>query len=140
MASQNNPATSTTLSQIDRRALDATAGGGFLVGLIAFFTAGCCAFPLIFVILGVGGAWLSVFDELLLYRDWFLIPAALFIAVGWLHLAWRRMSVGPWVVRKRTIVILCAGTFLVALAWVFAEFQGDITRSLFELRAYLREG
>lgn len=123
------------------------ATGGLITGLLAFFAASCCALPLIFVILGMGGAWLSVFDVFLGYREETVALAAAAVAAGWGVYGWRRIRArrrpGPRVASGRparlgrTGILLISATGLVIGAWLINLYQGDITRSLFELRSWL---
>jgi len=125
----------------------ASAGTGLLAGLVAFFAASCCALPLIFVILGMGGAWLSIFDVLLGIRIEAVTVSAVIVALGWMVFLAQRFlrrrreggSTPPSLWRGRVFRLLVLASTLVAGAWLINEFQGDITRSLFELRAWVNE-
>lgn len=128
-----------------------TASAGVLAGLIAFFAASCCALPLIFVILGVGGAWLSIFDVFLGVRIEAVTISAVIVALGWSVFLFRRIlqqrqraavPPGPppapiW--RAKIFRLLVLASAFVVSAWLINEYQGDITRSLFELRSWINE-
>lgn len=126
-----------------------TSSGSLFAGALAFFAASCCVLPLIFVILGVGGAWLSVFDVFLGYRIEAVEMGALTVLAGWaVHvlLYWRRRRIAGDAARTlrglsktggfRALVV---ATALVFGAWLINTYQGELTRSLFELRAWLNE-
>jgi mercuric ion transport protein len=141
------PGAATPSAATDGPAARLLAGGGLLASLGAFLSAACCALPLIFVILGLGGAWLAIFDEMLLYREWLLGPAALAVRAGWGWLAWQRFRPAAACAgdaacaaptrRRFSVIALRAATFLVVGAWLMTEYQGTITASLFELRSWL---
>lgn len=128
-----------------------TAGTGVLAGLVAFFAASCCALPLIFVILGMGGAWLSIFDVFLGVRIEAVTISAVIVALGWSvflvrRIAHQRQEAGPspgsppvpiW--RSKIFRLLTLASAFVVSAWLINEYQGDITRSLFELRSWINE-
>jgi len=128
-----------------------TASTGVLAGLIAFFAASCCALPLIFVILGMGGAWLSIFDIFLGVRIEAVTISAVIVALGWSVFLFRRISqqrqragLPPdpppaplW--RSKIFRLLVLASAFVVSAWLINEYQGDITRSLFELRSWINE-
>ena len=57
-----------------------------LGGLAALLAGACCFGPLVFVSLGIGGAWLANFQLLEPYRPFFI--GAAMVALGF---AWRRI-------------------------------------------------
>ena len=123
------------------------AGGGLVAGLVAFFAASCCALPLAFVILGLGGAWLAVFDALLVYRTEAVGLAVGAIVAGWSIFAWQRLrsaarcratgACARPLGRLWSFRLLVAASLLAVAAWQINVFQGDITRTLIELRSWL---
>lgn len=63
-------------------------GGGLLAlgGTSAILVSACCILPLVLVMLGLGGAWLSVFHALQPYRWIFLSLAAIALVFAWRRL------------------------------------------------------
>lgn len=124
------------------------AAGSALTSVAAFLTASCCAFPLIFVILGLGGAWLSIFDALLPYRYYFITPALVAVGLSWGLLLIQRYRTGRAcrtdgvcarpATSRFAFRMLAVSTVLVIGAVLISEYQGDVTRSLFELRQWLK--
>lgn len=85
----NNPyASDAQVAGDDRRARDSAAPRGELLvgGLAALLASTCCLGPLVLVMLGLGGAWVSNLTALEPYRPIFL--GAALVA---LFLAWRRI-------------------------------------------------
>ena len=65
-----------------------TAGLGaalisLFTGLGAIAASSCCVLPLALSVVGFGGAWLGGVSELVFYRPYFLIAAAVAVAAGW---------------------------------------------------------
>ena len=61
--------------------------GSILAGIAA---SACCAGPLLFLSLGLGGSWLSTFSKLEPLR-----PVFIAIALGFLALSYRRLYIVP---------------------------------------------
>ena len=119
-----------------------TAMASVVAGLGAFATASCCVLPLAFVTFGLGGTWLSTFDALFAYRETFQTAALSAIGAGWAALAWhmlrrRDCRIGRCAPRRTpwaSLLGLVLATGLLAGSWLVVDYQGDITRWLFELR------
>ena len=120
------------------------ASGGLLVSIGAFATASCCALPLVFVLFGLGGAWLSIFDTFFEYRMYFLVPALLAVGIGWGLFVRKKLVVQPEACEvdgvcakpstdRFTVIVLSVSTVLVLGAYLIAEYQGLVTRFLFSL-------
>lgn len=54
-----------------------------VTGVGAVAASSCCALPLALTLAGLGGAWLGGWSDLIFYRPWFLVAAALALAMGW---------------------------------------------------------
>jgi mercuric ion transport protein len=120
---------------------------GALLGIGALATATCCALPIVLATLGLGGAWLSLFDSLAAYRGYVLAAALAIVGAGWVAFLHRRRAVtraciaegcAPPPRRRATVVLLSTATGLIVAAWLAAEYQGPITQWLFALRETLR--
>ncbi|WP_170984444.1 mercuric transporter MerT family protein [Rhodoligotrophos defluvii] len=75
--------------------VNGTAGLGaafisLVTGLGAVAASSCCVLPLALSVVGFGGAWLSGVSELVFYRPYFLIAAAVTLAMGWVVVLRRR--------------------------------------------------
>ena len=69
--------------------------GGILLGaatVFALMSATCCVLPIGLSILGLGGAWLSVFGPFTAYRSIILIGVAMIVCFAWVRLIRRRRS------------------------------------------------
>lgn len=109
--------------------------GMFTSGLSLLF-ASCCAWPIILVILGIGGAWLSIFDVFFAYRLWFLVPAFTLISIVW---GWVFFRVKRKLPVRRLVYRSLFATILIIFAVLISENQGVIIKNLFELKWYLSE-
>jgi len=65
----------------------AALGGGFLAAIVA---SACCIGPLVLVMMGVSGAWISNLTVLEPYR-----PVSIGVALVFMALAWRRIYRAP---------------------------------------------
>ena len=60
----------------------ALAAGGLLGAILA---STCCILPLVFLFLGIGGAWMSNLTALAPYQNWFVAGTIVCLAIGfWL--------------------------------------------------------
>lgn len=66
--------------------------GTVLAGLAASL---CCIVPLVLVMAGLGGAWMSVFSAMEPWRPLFLALTAVFVIWGWYRLYRHPTTCGP---------------------------------------------
>ncbi len=62
--------------------------GGLLAGasvLGAIIASSCCVVPLLFVMLGIGGAWMSNLTALEPYKPYFIAVTAVLLGLGYWH-------------------------------------------------------
>jgi len=62
--------------------------GGLLAGasvLGAIVASSCCVVPLLFVMLGIGGAWMSNLTALEPYKPYFIAVTAVLLGLGYWH-------------------------------------------------------
>jgi len=62
--------------------------GGLLAGasvLGAVIASSCCIVPLVFVMLGIGGAWMSNLTALEPYKPYFIAVTAVLLGLGYWH-------------------------------------------------------
>lgn len=62
--------------------------GGLLAGasvLGAIIASSCCVLPLLFVMLGIGGVWMSNLTALEPYKPYFIAVTAVFLGLGFWH-------------------------------------------------------
>ncbi len=62
------------------------AAGGVVGAIVA---ASCCVLPLIFVTLGISGAWISSLTALEPYKPYFLAATAILLGAGFWHVYFR---------------------------------------------------
>lgn len=77
---QNDPDTGTGDTQPKQERLFAV--GGILAALVA---SSCCVAPLVFVMLGISGAWIGNLTALEPYKAYFLGVTAVLLAAGFWH-------------------------------------------------------
>lgn len=82
----NPAAASRDLDQDAQRGHGLLALGGILAALGA---SSCCALPLVFFSVGVGGAWLAYLTALAPYQPLFLTAALAFLAAGFWRTYWQ---------------------------------------------------
>lgn len=97
-----------------------------ITGLLAAIGAtACCSAPLIFVALGLGGAWMSSLRALEPYAPFFMAAAALFLGIAFyrLYILPRRCAPGAVcvvpVVQKRQRIAFWVVTKVVLLVMLF---------------------
>ena len=116
-------------------ALSLSVAGG------AVLSSSCCAVPLAFAMAGLGGAWLSIFGELALYKNYVLGAAVLALAVGWIVAVRSRTKAcegepGCKVSQSRgwTFWALTISTILVCLATLSDFLEPSIVAYMMSLR------
>ena len=101
----------------------AQGAGWARASIISAFAAvgisACCILPMVFLVLGLGGAWLAIFAKFAAIAYYVAGASALLLAASWV-VAIRRHS------PRRTRVILSVGSVLSALAWVLVLYEGPI--------------
>lgn len=107
--------------------------------IMAFLAAACCVLPMVFVALGLGGAWLSVLDMPLFYRTELQVLSLLLLGLGWAVFLWRqrhRLLATRRLDRRgqRTFIVLVIGSLIVAASFAVWEYQGWIRAMLMEVR------
>ena len=87
---------------------------GMGVSVVAFFTALCCILPMVFILVGLGGAWMAVFGKIAALSPYAIGVSAVFVVTAWL-VALRRKAAGTW-------GFLVSATVLTLAAWlIFAN-------------------
>ena len=66
------------------------AAGGLIGGVLA---SSCCVLPLVFVSLGISGAWIGQLTALSPYQPYFLIAALALLGAGFWQAYWRKPEV-----------------------------------------------
>tara|TARA_R110002073_G_scaffold191321_1_gene350002 strand:+ start:384 stop:761 length:378 start_codon:yes stop_codon:yes gene_type:complete len=113
---------------------------GVLSASVAFLAAACCVLPIALVALGLGGAWLSLLDLPLAYREDLQISSLVLLGSAWAVFIWRqyRRNSGSGLLapdRSRTLFYLLLGTGLIVASFVVWEFQGWIRSMIVGLRS-----
>jgi mercuric ion transport protein len=109
-------------------------------GIGAVAASSCCALPLALSAAGIGGAWLGGLSGLVFYRPYFLIAAAVALAVGW-GMTLRRQAAacttdGACVRPARgwlTFAALALSTLLVGMAAAWSWIEPAIMPALLRL-------
>jgi len=57
--------------------------------MAAVLASSCCIVPLLFVLLGIGGAWMSSLTALEPFKSYFLAGAVVFLGLGYRHVYFR---------------------------------------------------
>lgn len=89
---------------------------GVLGSVAAFFAGLCCILPMIFLIAGLGGAWIAIFGKVAAIAYFALCSSVFLVAIGW-AIAIRRGS-GPAMRRK---LILATVLTVLAAGLIFNE-------------------
>lgn len=109
-------------AEIDREARRAglLAGASVLGAIIA---SSCCVVPLLFVMLGIGGAWMSNLTALEPYKPYFIGATAVLLGFGFWHVYFKpkkACEAGSYCANpssgRITKVALCVATVVVLLA------------------------
>lgn len=100
-------------------------GGGVLAGLGALIGASCCVLPIVLINLGVSAALVSNLAFFAQAKPYFLIAAAVFVAIALVAAARR----GRWP-RARVLWLLGVAVVLIAGSYLLPMFEGDILRWL----------
>lgn len=66
------------------------AGASVLGAIVA---SSCCVIPLLFVILGIGGAWMSNLTVLEPYKPYFIAVTTVLVGLGYWHVYFRPKKV-----------------------------------------------
>lgn len=56
----------------------------------AIIASSCCVVPLLFVMLGIGGAWMSNLTALEPYKPYFIAVTVVLLGLGYRHVYFRR--------------------------------------------------
>ncbi len=84
---------------------------GLGAALLAFFTALCCVLPMVFIIAGLGGAWVAVFGKVAAFSAYMIGVSLILVAAAW-YVALRRRSAG------NVMLFLATSTGLTLAAWL----------------------
>ena len=123
-----------------QRQVHALGLAGTLSALIAFLAAACCVLPMVLVGVGLGGAWLSLLDLPLAYREDLQILSLVLLGSAWAVFLWRqyrsnsdsrRLGAG----RSRQLFYLLLGTGLIMSSFVVWEYQGWISSMIVGIRS-----
>ena len=99
---------------------------GLFGSFLSLVAAACCVLPLVFIILGFGGAWLSVFGVIAAGAYYVVAATAAIIVLGF-YIAIRRQASG------RTYGLLFLGAALTVVAWLVILNETVINSFLIEL-------
>jgi mercuric ion transport protein len=102
------------------------ATAGLAGAILSLVSAICCVLPLLFIILGLGGAWLAVFGTVAAAGYYILGVTALILVVA-LFTAIRGQA------RVRAYALIFVGTVLTLLAWLILANERAINDILIEL-------
>lgn len=98
--------------------------------LLALLSASCCILPLGLTIVGLGGAWLSLLEPFVAYRELILTAASGIVAYLWLRV-WKTKGT---IVRQRRGIAMAGMAFLVtALAWTAPAWEWKVSKLLMEI-------
>ena len=125
---QTMETTSTTAETTTR-----DAGNRALLGLatvFALFSATCCVLPIGLSIIGIGGAWLTIFAPFTEYRALILVFVAVIVGFAWLRL-FRRYQCGQ--VRKSALFLAVLATLALIASLSAPYWEGDATRALWAI-------
>ena len=99
---------------------------GVAGAILSLISAVCCVLPLVFIIIGLGGAWVGVFGSLAA-AGYYLVAATALVLVMALFNAIRSQD------RVRTYVLIFVGAVLTLVAWLVLANEGAINSVLIEL-------
>jgi mercuric ion transport protein len=108
-------------------------GGRAILGLatiFALFSATCCVLPIGLSIIGIGGAWLTVFAPFTQYRALILVVVAVIVGFAWLRL-FRRYQCGR--VTKSALVLTLIATLALIASLSAPYWEGYATRALWAI-------
>lgn len=98
--------------------------------IFALFSATCCVLPIALSIIGLGGAWMTVFAPFTQYRPVILIVVALVVALAWWRLL-RRYQCGQ--MRKSALALTTIATLALIASLSAPYWEGDATRALWSV-------
>ena len=101
-----------------------------LAAILALFSATCCVLPIGLSIIGIGGAWLTVFAPFTEYRALILVVVAVIVGWAWFRLL-RRYQCGQ--MRKSALVLTVIATFALIASLSAPFWEGDATRALWAI-------
>ncbi len=110
MRSETNPK--------DRKTLLAT---GSVVG--AVLASSCCILPLLFLALGVSGAWIGTLTQLEPYKPFFIAVTAIFLALGFWQVYFKPAkdcAEGSYCARPESGIIIKAALWIATLLILLA--------------------
>ena len=116
-----------------REEIPESAGGRAVLGLatiFALFSATCCVLPIGLSIIGIGGAWLTVFAPFTEYRTLILVVVAVIVGIAWLRL-FRRYRSGQ--VNTSALVLTVIATLALIASLSAPYWEGDATRALWAI-------
>lgn len=97
----------------------ALVGTSFVGAVLAFLATSCCVLPMVFMLAGLGGAWMVVFSPIVAASLYILPLAFLCLGAAWVVALRRKAS-------RRTFVVLNMATVLCLVAALIYVFQGHI--------------
>lgn len=101
-----------------------------LATVFALFSATCCVLPIGLSIIGIGGAWLTVFAPFIEYRAPILVFVAVIVGIAWFRLI-RRYRGGQ--VKKSALVLTVCATLALLASASAPYWEGDATRALWAI-------
>jgi mercuric ion transport protein len=116
MEATRHPKTRAENSAIRDTSLGVTA-------MLALLSASCCIIPLALTIVGLGGAWLSVLDPFVAYRELILIGVTVIVLLGW----WRVWQAGG---QMRGVVMASVTSLAAVLGWTAPMWEWELSRVL----------
>lgn len=109
------------------------AGSRALLGLATVFallSATCCVLPIGLSIIGIGGAWLTIFAPFTEYRTLILVAVAAVVGFAWVRLI-RRHRCGQ--VKKSALILTVIATIALMVSASAPYWEGDATRALWAI-------
>lgn len=94
-----------------------------VTAMLALLSASCCIIPLALTIVGLGGAWLSVLDPFVTYRELILIGVTVIVLLGW----WRVWQAGG---QMRGVVMASVTSLAAILGWTAPMWEWELSRVL----------
>ena len=99
---------------------------GLAGSILSLVSAVCCVLPLLFIMLGLGGAWVSIFGTMAA-AGYYLLGATALVLVVALFSAIRDQD------RVDVYALIFLGVVLTLVAWLIIANEGSINSALIEL-------
>ncbi len=101
-----------------------------LAALLALLAASCCVLPIGLSIIGLGGAWLTLFGPFIAYRGFILVAVATALIWVWYRVMWPRACARP---RWSAIVWASLATIAFLIALSSPYWEASAQRFMWEL-------